>query len=111
MGRPPSDALMPGTLPDVAEPINPGEVTTSLRPTPELPGKFTDLTPAVIVGTGLWTVALVVLLVLRLGSAGPPAVWLWTCVAGVALGFLGLGIITWQRAASRRGSKGAQRGL
>jgi hypothetical protein len=29
----------------------------------------------------------------------------------VALGFVGLGIITWQRTASRRGAKGAQRGI
>jgi uncharacterized membrane protein SirB2 len=76
-----------------------------------LPKKLTDLTPVVIVGTVLWAVGFVVLFVLRLGSGKPPAVWLWTCMAGVALGFIGMGIIAWQRAAARRGSKSAQRGI
>jgi hypothetical protein len=76
-----------------------------------LPKKLTDLTPVVIVGTVWWSVGFVVLFVLRLGSGKPPAVWLWTCMAGVALGFIGMGIIAWQRAAARRGSKSAQRGI
>jgi hypothetical protein len=95
----------------MAESINPGEVTGSFRPTPGLPKRLTDLTPVVIAGTGLWAVALVVLLVIYLTSAGRSTLWLWTCAAGVALGFIGLGIITWQRTASRRGAKGAQRGI
>jgi hypothetical protein len=103
--------VLPGTLPDVAEAIDSGEVTGSLRPTPELPKKLTDLTPVVIVGTGVWTVALVVLFVIYLSSDDAPTTWLWTAVAGIALGFIGLGIVAWQRTASRRGSKGAQRGI
>lgn len=102
---------MPGTLPDVAESINSGEATASFRPTPGLPKRLTDLMPVVIVGTGLWAVALVVMFAIYLNSDGPPTTWLWTCAAGVALGFVGLGIITWQRTASRRGAKGAQRGI
>lgn len=100
----------PGTLPDVAESIDSGEVTGSLRPTPELPKRLTDLTPVVMIGTGVWGVALVVMFVIHLSSGGPTT-WLWTCLAGFVLGFLGLAIIAWQRAASRRGSKGAQRGI
>lgn len=82
-----------------------------LRPTPELSRKLTDLTPLVIVGTSLWAAALVVLFVTRLTSAGPPMVWLWTCLAGAILGLIGLGVIAWQRSASRRGAKGAQRDI
>jgi hypothetical protein len=104
-------AVLPGTLPDVADSINPRGVTSSLRPTPDLPKRLTDLTPVVIVGTVLWAVAFVALFVIRLSSRGLPGIWLWTCVAGVALGFIGMGIIAWQRAAARRGSKGAQRGI
>ncbi|MFD8496527.1 DUF2530 domain-containing protein [Amycolatopsis sp. NPDC059657] len=74
-----------------------------MRPTPELPKRLTDLTPVVIVGTVIWTVALVVLFV---SSEG---VWVWTSFAGIVLGFIGLGIIWWQRSAARRGSKSAQR--
>lgn len=41
--------------------------------------------PVVLVGTALWAVALVVLLV-----AGGSAQWRWTCVVGIALGGFGL---------------------
>lgn len=95
----------------MAESIDSGEVTGSLRPTPELPRRLTDLTPVVMIGTGAWGVALVVMIAVHLSSNGAPTTWLWTCVAGFVLGFLGLGIIAWQRAASRRGAKGAQRGI
>lgn len=85
------------------EPINPAEVTGSLRHTPDLPKRLTDLTPVVIVGTSAWAVALVVLFFVADG------VWVWTAFAGIVLGFIGFGIIFWQRAAARRGSKSAQR--
>ncbi|MEC3981145.1 DUF2530 domain-containing protein [Amycolatopsis sp. H20-H5] len=74
-----------------------------MRQTPELPKKLTDLTPVVIVGTSLWTVALVVLFFTTDG------LWVQTALAGFVLGFLGLAIIGWQRAAARRGSRAAQR--
>jgi hypothetical protein len=93
----------------VAESINGKDVTSSLRPPPELPRRLVALYPVVVVGTLLWLAGFVVLLVL--GADGPPRVWLWTTVAGAALGFIGMGIMTWQRAAARRGSRTAQRGL
>ncbi|GAA4537169.1 DUF2530 domain-containing protein [Amycolatopsis samaneae] len=74
-----------------------------MRVTPELPKRLTDLTPVVIVGTSLWAVALVVLFFTTSG------VWVQTALSGVVLGFIGLAIIAWQRAAARRGSKSAQR--
>ncbi|WIY07373.1 DUF2530 domain-containing protein [Amycolatopsis mongoliensis] len=74
-----------------------------MRPTPELPKRLTDLTPVVIVGTSIWTVALVVLFFTTSG------LWVQTALSGFVLGFVGMAIIAWQRAAARRGSKSAQR--
>ncbi|MET8852097.1 DUF2530 domain-containing protein [Amycolatopsis sp. NPDC004625] len=74
-----------------------------MRHTPELPKKLTDLTPVVIVGTSIWAVSLVVLFFTTSG------LWVQTALAGFALGFVGMAIIAWQRAAARRGSKSAQR--
>ncbi|KDN23587.1 DUF2530 domain-containing protein [Amycolatopsis rifamycinica] len=74
-----------------------------MRPTPELPKRLTDLTPVVIVGTSIWAVALVVLFFTTSGLL------VQTALSGFALGFVGLAIIAWQRAAARRGSKSAQR--
>jgi hypothetical protein len=68
-----------------------------------LPKRLTDLTPVVIVGMVSWAVALAVLLFTTSG------LWVQTTLAGIGLGFIGLGIIGWQRAAARRGSKSAQR--
>ena len=63
------------------------------RPDP-VPAK-TDDRRAVLVGLGLWLVALVV--VLAVGGAGTTA--MWTVVVGLALGALGMGYLT---AARRR---------
>jgi hypothetical protein len=38
-------------------------------------------------------------------------IWFTTCVTGAVLGGIGFGIFRWQRAAARRGSRLAQRGL
>jgi hypothetical protein len=69
------------------------------------------LPPLVWTGTAVWLVASGVLLVLRYGfDAGRP-IWLWTALTGVGLGIIGLLIMWWQRTASRRGNRGAQRDL
>ncbi|PRX50232.1 uncharacterized protein DUF2530 [Prauserella shujinwangii] len=81
-------------------------MTGRFRPPPDLPKPLVDLWPVVIVGTVLWFLASLVLLL-----AGIRGVWLWTTLAGGGLGFVGMAIMAWQRAASRRGSRGAQRGL
>lgn len=87
----------------MGESINSGEVNGSLRHTPELPKRLTDLTPVVTVGTSLWVIATVVLFFVTDG------IWVQTSFSGVVLGFIGLAIIAWQRAAARRGSRSAQR--
>ena len=52
-----------------------------------------DTSRVVIAGIGLWTVALVVLLVL---GDRVDRMWTWTCVAAIVLGFLGLWIMKLQ---------------
>jgi hypothetical protein len=51
----------------------------------------TDDRKAVLVGLGLWLVALVVVLIVfgPLAEAGQQW-WVWTCVAGLALGVIGV---------------------
>lgn len=78
---------------------------------PELPKPLVDLAPPVIIGSGLWLVALVVVLVLENVAGADTGFWPATALAGFGLGLLGLAIVAWQRRASRNGSKGAQRGL
>ena len=56
-------------------------------------------TQVVLIGIGLWGVALVVLLVLgdRVDRS-----WTWTCVAAIGLGLLGLGVMRLQGQLGRR---------
>lgn len=76
---------------------------------PELPRvRGAGLSHVLIPGTALWFVWLVGLLfAIRTLRAHDAMLWLWTAVAGFLLGFVGLAIYAWQRAAARRGSRGA----
>lgn len=53
----------------------------------------------VLAGAVLWAVALFVLLLL--GDRVEP-VWIWTCVAGIVLAGLGIGLMYWQGQLERR---------
>ena len=53
----------------------------------------------VLAGTALWAVALVVLLVL---GDRVDRMWTWTCVAGIALAGVGLGVMRLQGQVGRR---------
>jgi protein-S-isoprenylcysteine O-methyltransferase Ste14 len=64
-----------------------------------------DLWRIVIVGNTLWLGVLVVALFTG------PQILAWTAITGIVLGGIGMAIMTWQRAAARRGSKTAQQGL
>ena len=78
---------------------------------PPLPHRFTDLSTVVGIGSALWLLGAVALLVASLVADRPLDTWFVTCVTGVALGGVGIGIYSWQRAAARRGSRTAQDGL
>ncbi|MFC4854252.1 DUF2530 domain-containing protein [Actinophytocola glycyrrhizae] len=90
---------------DVGKP-DPGFETQ--KSPPPLPDRLLALSPLVYVGTGLWVVALGVLLVGRYAFDVFPPIWLWTALWGTALGLIGLPVMAWQRRASRRGHRGAQ---
>ncbi len=53
----------------------------------------------VLAGAVLWAVALVVLLLL---GDRVERVWIWTCVAGIVLAGLGIGLMYWQGQLERR---------
>jgi hypothetical protein len=58
-----------------------------------------DTARVVLVGTALWTVALVVLLLL---GDRVDRMWTWTCVVAIGLALLGLGIMRLQGQLPRR---------
>ena len=58
-----------------------------------------DTARVVIIGIGIWTVALVVLLFL---GDRVDRMWTWTCVAAIGLAIGGLGIMRWQGQYGRR---------
>ena len=60
----------------------------------------TDDRKAFLVGTALWVVGLAVFIVLlpMLTEQGHTW-WLWTCVAGLAIGLIGLGWSVWRQRA------------
>jgi hypothetical protein len=63
------------------------------------------------IGSALWLVGALALLVTHVVADRPLGIWFTTCVCGVVLGGLGIGIYSWQRAAARRGSRTAQEGV
>jgi Protein of unknown function (DUF2530) len=73
---------------------------------PALPPRYSRMTTVLAVGSVAWAVAAVVVAVLR-----PLDIWFLTCLVGAGLGGVGYSIFAWQRAAARRGSRGAQGGL
>lgn len=78
---------------------------------PSLPRHLSDMPTVVGIGSGLWLLGAVVLLVAWSVVGRPLDVWFVTCLVGGGLGALGLGIFRWQRSAARRGARGAQQGL
>lgn len=101
-----SDAAASGAAASTAEPAHAAAGTPGLTPLPPVRGA--GLAHVIIPGTALWFVALVVLLfMLPTLREHDAMLWLWTALAGWLLGFVGLAIYGWQRAAARRGSRGA----
>lgn len=76
-----------------------------MRDLPPLPPALTRMRTVVGIGTLLWLAAALVVVL-----TGPPQA-LSTCLVGAGLGGVGYAIFAWQRAAARRGSRTAQRGV
>ncbi len=83
-------------------------VTDSLRPPPTPPARLSSVRWVVGIGTGLWFAMSVALLIAAAVGARPLDDWFTTSVAGWLLGLLGFGIMAWQGAARRRGSRAVQ---
>lgn len=73
---------------------------------PPLPRSLADPRPVIAVGALGWLTA-------TAAAFSVPALsgWQPVALAGLAVGLLGTGIFQWQRAAVRRGARGAQNGL
>lgn len=73
---------------------------------PELPAALLDPRPVIGAGTLLWAIATV-------GAFVVPALQSWrpVTVAGLGVSVFGASLFLWQRAAARRGARGAQTGL
>jgi hypothetical protein len=73
---------------------------------PPLPALLLDPWPVIAAGALAWLVAAVTAFAI-------PALITWRPVtlAGLGVGVLGTSIFLWQRAAARRGARGAQKGL
>ena len=84
-------------------------VVTQKSPPPPLPSRLLALAPIVYVGTAAWLVGFVLLALGHYVFDLVAPIWMWTALAGFALGLVGVPIMIWQRHAARRGSRGAQR--
>ena len=73
---------------------------------PALSAALSDPQPVIIAGALLWVLA-------AIAAFTVPALHDWrpTTLAGLGVGVLGTSIFGWQRAAARRGARGAQSGL
>lgn len=74
---------------------------------PQLPAKLRAPEPVIIVGMVIWAIAT---LVVWLGDIGPDRA-LTVCLVGLVVGVMGTILVLVQKAAVRRGSRGAQEGL
>lgn len=73
---------------------------------PQLPAALLNPQPVIAIGALLWLLATV-------AAYAVPGLHTWRPVtlAGLGVGVLGTSIYLWQRAAARRGARGAQTGL
>jgi hypothetical protein len=85
--------------------MTPHDSPPEQRP-PELSAALLDPRPVIGAGALLWALA-------AIASFAVPALESWrpVTVAGLGVGVFGLSLFLWQRAAARRGSRGAQTGL
>ena len=96
-----------GSVPGVTDSDRPTAPNTTAPTTWALPPVLADPRPVVLACLVGWIVAIVVALI----AGGPSSPVLPICYAGLGIGALGVGVFLIQRAAARRGSRGAQQGL
>ena len=80
---------------------------TDETPIPELPASLRAPEPVIVVGMLAWLIAT---LIVWIGDLGGDRT-LTICWVGLAVGVLGTTIVVIQKAAVRRGTRGAQEGL
>ena len=73
---------------------------------PPLPVALLNPQPVIAVGAALWLLAAVAAFAIPMLHS-----WRPVTLAGLGVGVLGTSIYLWQRAAARRGARGAQTGL
>jgi hypothetical protein len=78
---------------------------------PPPPARLLDVPTVVGVATAAWFLVWAGLLIAHLAGGRPLDIWFGTTLIGWLLGLLGFTVFHWQRRASRRGSRTAQRGL
>lgn len=105
-------AATPGAAPDAdptadpaAEAADPG--TTIERAVPPIPSYLLDPRPIVLIGTLIWTLALLGNMLFFDGDMRTVIL----CAVGVGVGAMGTAVYALQRRAVLRGAKGAQVGL
>lgn len=101
-------AATPGAAPDAdptADPADPG--TTIERAVPPIPSYLLDPRPIVLIGTLIWTLALLGNMLFFDGDMRTVIL----CAVGVGVGAMGTAVYALQRRAVLRGAKGAQVGL
>jgi hypothetical protein len=88
------------------EPTDPPAAPNPAPEPPPLPAVLLEPRPVIVVLAVAWLIATLAAFTIR-----DLHDWRPVTVAGLAVGLLGTFIFVWQRAAVRRGSKGAQSGL
>ena len=82
-------------------------MSRTLRPAP--PALEANDRQVTVIGTAVWAVALVVLLILRDQLPADERWWIWTCVAGVVMGLFALWYVPrMKRARARSAARRAQ---
>ena len=69
---------------------------------PDLKPVDVDVVPIVAIGTAVWALALVVVIAVPAWRTAHGGLWLWTCVAAVGLGLIGMVYVRRLRARGAR---------
>lgn len=89
-----------------SDPREPNPAPVAEPEPPALPPGLLDPWPVIVTGAILWALA-------TIAAFAVPALQTWRpiTVAGLGVAVIGTSIFLWQRAAARRGARGAQTGI